>query len=349
VMTKGNGDEVGHILYDALRQAQGRLYGAVLTSTLPATLTTTQAGSGDMPDPDTGLVYLGAGRWYDPALGRPLQPDPIGGPPALPQALNRYSATPWGPPGVAEGAHQAGLSPTASTVGLSSLSAGGGMALSAYARASGVLFIQANQQLLARAGYADLFTRLNRPGRGYSALYASRRVVPGSGQTYRVLGTDEVIDLDILKSSERSIRWMVRYALDEPFFSLNDTGLKRVLRSPGGEFGVNFALNLVLAIPELAEPWQDSYFNTEQRVVQNVVTLGGVAAGTGVAIWVGNIVTAASLGGPVTFVLVTASGIAVWVVWQGIAKPAVSWIYTSLGRYDPYEVYRNLKPLGGGQ
>jgi YD repeat-containing protein len=96
VMTKANGDEVGHVLYDG--------YGAVLTSTLPATLTTTLAGSGDMPDPDTGLVYLGAGRWYDPALGRPLQPNPIGGPPALPQALNRYSATPWGAPGVAEGA-----------------------------------------------------------------------------------------------------------------------------------------------------------------------------------------------------------------------------------------------------
>jgi RHS repeat-associated protein len=94
-MTKANGDEVGHVLYDA--------YGAVLTSTLPATLTTTLAGSVDVPDPDTGLVYLGDGRYYDPALGRPLQPDPIGGPPALPQALNRYSATPWGPPGVAEG------------------------------------------------------------------------------------------------------------------------------------------------------------------------------------------------------------------------------------------------------
>jgi hypothetical protein len=96
VITKANGDEVGHILYDG--------YGAVLTSTLPATLTTTLAGSGDVPDPDTGLVYLGDGRWYDPALGLPLQPNPIGGPPALPQALNRYAATPWGPPGVAEGA-----------------------------------------------------------------------------------------------------------------------------------------------------------------------------------------------------------------------------------------------------
>jgi hypothetical protein len=54
VMTKANGDEVGQVLYDG--------YGAVLASTLPATLTTTLAGSGNVPDPDTGLVYLGDGR-----------------------------------------------------------------------------------------------------------------------------------------------------------------------------------------------------------------------------------------------------------------------------------------------
>ena len=39
-------------------------------------------------------------------LGRPLQPNPAGGPPTVPQALNRYAATEWGPPGVAEGAEQ---------------------------------------------------------------------------------------------------------------------------------------------------------------------------------------------------------------------------------------------------
>jgi hypothetical protein len=32
-----------------------------------------------------------------------LQPNPAGGPPTLPQALNRYAATPWGAPGMAEG------------------------------------------------------------------------------------------------------------------------------------------------------------------------------------------------------------------------------------------------------
>jgi hypothetical protein len=71
----------------------------VLTSTLPATLTV----QGVITDPDTGLVYLGDGRYYDPMLGRPLQPNPAGGPPTVPQALNRYAATPLGQPGVAEG------------------------------------------------------------------------------------------------------------------------------------------------------------------------------------------------------------------------------------------------------
>ena len=32
-----------------------------------------------IPDAATGLVHLGGGRWYDPAVGRPLQPNPAGG------------------------------------------------------------------------------------------------------------------------------------------------------------------------------------------------------------------------------------------------------------------------------
>jgi hypothetical protein len=53
------------------------------------------------PDATTGLLHLGNGRWYDPAWGRPLQPNAAGGPPTVPQALNRFAATPLGQPGVA--------------------------------------------------------------------------------------------------------------------------------------------------------------------------------------------------------------------------------------------------------
>jgi hypothetical protein len=90
-LANADGTPAGYVLYDG--------YGGVLTATLPATLT----AQGVITDPDTGLVYLGEGRWYDPALGRPLQPNPAGGPPTVPQALNRYAATPLGQPGVAEG------------------------------------------------------------------------------------------------------------------------------------------------------------------------------------------------------------------------------------------------------
>ena len=87
----GNG--LGQILYDG--------YGAVLSATLPMTLSGTLL---DAPDPTTHLVHLGEGRWYDPALGRPLQPNAAGGPPTVPQALNRYAATVMGQPGVAQAA-----------------------------------------------------------------------------------------------------------------------------------------------------------------------------------------------------------------------------------------------------
>lgn len=86
-----NGNEDGRILYDG--------FGMVMTNTLSAELTDTLI---DTPDAATGLVYLGGGRWYDPALGRPLQPNPAGSPPTVPQALNRYTATPLGQPGVYE-------------------------------------------------------------------------------------------------------------------------------------------------------------------------------------------------------------------------------------------------------
>ncbi|MCB8923678.1 MAG: hypothetical protein H6662_18990 [Ardenticatenaceae bacterium] len=91
VLLDGNGDDAGRMVYDG--------YGMPLTNTLPLTLTGTLP---DLPDAATGLVHLGGGRWYDPALGRPLQPDAAGGPPTLPQALNRYAATPVGQPGVYE-------------------------------------------------------------------------------------------------------------------------------------------------------------------------------------------------------------------------------------------------------
>jgi hypothetical protein len=49
---------------------------------------------GRLFDAATGLVYHGAGFYYDPQIGLRLQPSPAGGPPTLPQALNRYAVPP---------------------------------------------------------------------------------------------------------------------------------------------------------------------------------------------------------------------------------------------------------------
>jgi hypothetical protein len=90
-------------------------YGGVLEQDLTPELETALAGQVALADPATGLVHLGNGRWYDPALGRPLQPNPAGGPPTVPQALNRYAATSMGPPGVAEAVATSGIDLTSPT------------------------------------------------------------------------------------------------------------------------------------------------------------------------------------------------------------------------------------------
>jgi hypothetical protein len=58
----------------------------------------------DLLNAVTGPVYLGNGRYYDPTLGRPLQPNTAGVPPTMPQALNRYTAAAAGQPGVLQAA-----------------------------------------------------------------------------------------------------------------------------------------------------------------------------------------------------------------------------------------------------
>ncbi len=110
VLVDGNGDGDGRTLYDS--------FGMVMENTLSAEL----AGALlDVPDAATGLVHLGDGRWYDPALGRPLQPNPAGGPPTVPQALNRYTATPLGQPGVAVTSSNGNISLLAASLTVGSL------------------------------------------------------------------------------------------------------------------------------------------------------------------------------------------------------------------------------------
>ena len=75
------GGEVGRVQYDP--------YGEVLTSTLPADLTD-RLFTSQRFDSSTGLYYYNA-RYYDPHLGRFIQPDTLVPDPLNPQAWNRFS------------------------------------------------------------------------------------------------------------------------------------------------------------------------------------------------------------------------------------------------------------------
>jgi RHS repeat-associated protein len=55
---------------------------------------------GDYLERELGIYFTADGRYYDPWLGKYLQPDPLGGPPLIPQAADRYQVAGNSPTGV---------------------------------------------------------------------------------------------------------------------------------------------------------------------------------------------------------------------------------------------------------
>ena len=232
-------------------------YGMSLTNTLPLTLASTLP---DLPDAATGLAHLGGGRWYDPALGRPLQPNAVGGPPTLPQALNRYVAMPLGQPGVAQATQQIMAGNRVAQAQYFLDQARGEMiegfvglgveaATEAYARASvkGTLHVSARRiARFTRAGYGSAFA-YNGGGR-----YTSELLEQLGPTTYRAADSGLVIDLALVRRG---------HAHFQPRFGFDESGLKRFL---GGEFTGEFAggllVELAFAIPDIVETWDNPYF-----------------------------------------------------------------------------------------
>ena len=194
------------------------------------------------------------------------------------------------------------------------------------------MLIQANNRILKDAGYTALFNRVMAPGRGRSAYYLSgavRQIEEGVFESLEAPGSR--IALSRLESKVVSGRWPVTYPAEEAFDAFDDNLWKQALRTTAGEFAAGTAINIALSYPELVAPWQNPYLNTGQRVVQNTVTASG----------------AAGLGGPVTFVLVTGTGVIVYVTWENVVKPGISWFAVNvLQAPDPYQGIRNLKPVG---
>ena len=236
----------------------------ILTNTLPLTLT---GALPDAPDAATKLVHLGGGRWYDPALGRPLQPNPAGGPPIVLQALNRYAATPLGQPGVAAAQYQRNAGERLSvqqyllntTIG-ESIEGTLGIGVDEFIGVSGHLTIKANNAVLGRAGYQGLFERTLSLGRGRGALYRSGLVTPIGNRSYQMKGSDLVIDLNHLESKVKSSQWGVEYPGGQAF-------------AASGAFGDAFKSELIVelafAIPEVASVIGNPYFEPWQKGVSD--------------------------------------------------------------------------------
>lgn len=81
LVVDAQGNEVGHVIYDA--------YGQIVENTVPLTLTD-RLFTGQVFDASTGLYYYNA-RYYDPLTGQFTQPDSVVGDPLNPAAWNRFS------------------------------------------------------------------------------------------------------------------------------------------------------------------------------------------------------------------------------------------------------------------
>jgi hypothetical protein len=341
VLVDENGDEDGRILYDS--------FGMVMENTLSAELTGALL---DMPDAATGLVHLSGGRWYDPALGRPLQPNPAGGPPTLPQALNRYAATPVGQSGVANAT-------TTSSGFAISVAKNVASNMLSYAVAEtlgntieqavtsvqqiGKVHITANNALLKRAGVSQFFTRTS--GSSRAIEYTSTEVLELGLGRYSALTDGTIIDLAEM-SSQGNPGWQLSYG-DEPFELLREVSEESIVVTTVNTFFRDFAWNAGIAAA-IETPFfinnvlSDPYLTSQQKVLQAGITglgIGGAGAiGAGVGYAFGNVPGAIA-------------GFVVGLGYEYILVPYVIQpvIYNVTG-IDPYARTRQLAPLGqGGQ
>ena len=321
VMTDVDGNEVGRMMYDG--------FGSVLTSTVPITFTGAMA---DVPDATTGLVYQGGGRWYDPALGRPLQPNAAGAPPTVPQALNRYAATPLGQPGVFQA--------TISSQWYDALELLG--CCQSFDIAVDTAALVVGQQIGLEAYLSSRTAQLIHSGGGLPHFARNNNAQGG------VRIKEGVYSLTSPHSDARvnnnRMRWLQRrlgdgsLAFSEPgrlnrLMNYEVTPVARRLGFAVEEFKVGEALDggavgfFFDAGWQIAQDWGNPYLNPWQKVGRGIVAGSvGLVAGFGVAAVVGT--------GGVGFV------VAVGVGWL-IEAPASQWIF----EYTGLEPTRNLAQL----
>ncbi len=331
-----NGENPQYILYDA--------YGDVLESDFSPELTTALAGTGNVTDPATGLVHLGNGRWYNPALGRPLQPNPMGGPPAVPQALNRYAATSLGQPGVAASVSSlSGLGFATSVIknatgGVLSYAIGETISSGSTATVAriGRISLEANRAALKGAGLTDMFNKTGGGGVGKSTIFESRLVREAGDNLFEVIGDAQGHVIDLGKLEARSTtRWPIKgtfIADDMPTRNLWLSGT--IWRSAAWGTAIGIAIETPFFVSNVLP---DPYLTTQQKAWQAGITVFGIG---------GAAITGAAVGAAYGNVPGAVVGFVIGLGYEYILVPMIirPAIYQFRG-IDPYDRARRLAPL----
>jgi RHS repeat-associated protein len=147
---------------------------------------------GDYLERELGIYFTADGRYYDPWLGKYLQPDPIGGPPLIPQAADRYQYAGNSPTGVG----WIGTARNGGGIDLLSPSAWASVAADVSLKIAEHHLLLKSGVLVLRGSAPELFGAIafqNFPGRYALLRNAPRRLVANLG-VYDVTVRGDIID-----------------------------------------------------------------------------------------------------------------------------------------------------------
>jgi RHS repeat-associated protein len=297
-----------------------------LDPTQPITQTDTLY-RGDLLQRDLNLYMTGDGRTYDPWLGKYLQPDPVGGPPLLPQAADRYQYAGNSPTGVGEAGQSSAWLDLRSPIAWGEFFGNVGFEMAGHSLfRSGALTLRGSAPELWGA-----IAFQNFPGRRALLGRAPRRLLEDLG-VYEVTVQGGIIEdlgggMFLFRRAgtklDTSGLEVVRY---EPGLLLHESKWARTAGSMGLTFLIDVGIEAYGAATGTGR-WRNPYWTTEQKATQaTLVVVSDVAlAGTLVLV------------GATWYVTIPAAF--VWAM-------SSDYVFAHLPHTSQfYEEHRNLRPL----
>ena len=315
-----------------VRVAETQVWNGTAWDTLTATLPITQTNylyQGDYLERELGIYFTGDGRYYDPWLGKYLQPDPIGGPPLVPQAADRYQYAGNSPTGVGAGsssAYWAFVGDVAVELGQQAASEAIKKALPSIATKRVVKWggthlwvrLQASRRMIRRLA-PSLLDDLPVISRGKSSLTLAGRMKVSD---FPLLSLDEMTQLNLT--------WRVKREVAEEVF---ESGTARIgnwlIKGLVGEVVIPFGLDAGF---QYLQDWGNPYLTPEQKA-NRALLAGGIGFGAAGLGWL-----IALAGGPPAWITA--------IVLEVTVGPIVfSWVCEEYGWNDEMR----LRPLGEGE